>query len=115
MQITTLLVEPSLDNIEKELHDLAAKIPQEKKAFNDNQELLVKVCALLSDLTHLKKEISVSNLQPGGVVPEAVYTELRRLKRQTHFARRNFLKMKSNESRFEKMAVRRNDVSTVAA
>lgn len=115
MQITALLVEPSLENIEKELQDLAAQIPQTKKVFTDNQKLLVKVCALISDAAHLKKEITASGLQPGGVVPPAVYEELRRLKRQTHFARRNFLKIKSNESRFKKMSVRRNDVSTVAA
>lgn len=115
MQITALLIEPSLDNIEKELQDLAAKISQEKKSFTVHQELLVRICALLSDSAHLKKEIAASDIQPGGVVPAEVYAELRRLKRQTHFARRNFLKIKSNESRFEKMAVRRNDVSTVAA
>lgn len=115
MEITALLIGPSLDNIEKELQDLAAQITQSKKLFTDNQALLVKVCASLSDLAQLKKEVSASNLQPGGVVPASVYQELRRLKRQTHFARRNFLKIKSNESRFEKMAVRRNDVSTVAA
>ena len=115
MEITSLLMEPSLESLKKELHNLAGKLPQGQNLSRHHQELLIKVCTLLSDLSDLKMEISNLNLKVEGVVPSSMYEQLRRLKRQTHFVGRTFLKIKTSESRSEKMSVRRNDVSTVAA
>lgn len=115
MQITTLLLEPALAALDKELRDLAVKVPQGKNLSSHNQKLLDKICALISDLSGLKKKVSLLTLQNGGQFAASFYSELRRLKQETHFAGRTFLKLKSNETRFEKTAVRRNDVSTVAA
>ena len=117
MEITALLIEPTLDQIEKELQELANAVSQGEDLFSHNQELLVKVRSLLSDRVDLKNKIGIFNPQSreAGVIPISFYQELRRLKRETRFARRTFLKIKSNELRFEKMAARRNDVSTVAA
>ena len=100
MVITTLLIKPSLSQIEKELHGLASKISQDKKISDHDQKLLVKVCGLLSDLVILKKEIGIFNPQNGGVIPISFYRELRRLKCETRFNLRTFLKIKSNTARF---------------
>ena len=115
MRITALLIEPALEQIKNELQELAIQVSEGKKSFNGNPDLLVKVCSLLSDLVDLKKEVEVFNPQDKGVIPVSFYEGLRKLKLETHFTRRIFLKLKSNEARFEKMAARRNDVSTVAA
>lgn len=115
MEITNLLIEPTLKHIERELQELASGLPAGSDSFSPGQELLVKVCALLSDLCDLKREMSFLRPQDGALIPILFYQKVRRLKREAHFARRTFLKIKSNEARFEKMATRRNDVSTVAA
>ncbi len=115
MEIAALLLEPTLVQIEKELQELADRINRKKSSRVRSQDLLVKVCSLLSDSADLKKEIGIFNPEEGGIVPVSFYQELRRLKRETHSTQRFFLKIESNELRFKKMAARRNDVSTVAA
>ena len=115
MKITALLAEPALDQIEKELQELALRVSHGEHLFSHNQELLVKVRSLLSGVIDLKNEIGIFNPEDGGVIPVSFYQELRRLKSETRFTCRTFLKIKSNELRFKKMTARRNDVSTVAA
>jgi hypothetical protein len=111
MKITTLLMDPFLQQLEQEFSALVTEVC-EHGSPEANQ--------LCREIDQKKIEVRKLQLRFSGqvsetVVPAEYYEDFRKLKLDLRFMRRRWLKIISNTERLKKMYARRAHVSTVAA
>ena len=108
MEIITCLIEPSIQQLEHDLNSLAMEVGQHRHAspeisglFQQIQDKKIEADRLLSELRTL--------------TPSQLHENFRKLKLDSRFLRRSWLRILSNEERLKKMMARRSHVPLFAA
>jgi hypothetical protein len=110
MKITTLLMQPYLEQLEHEFNALNMAVSCHESL--DSAALCRDIETRLNDVRALQSRYAEIT---GEIVPSEFHDEFRRLKLDARFMRRRWLKIISNTERVKKMFERRRHVSTFAA
>ena len=115
MEISQMLLMPSIERLSEEFHEL------DRELVNEESEAVLQLKGIiqrkLRQLQMLKVAVSYLDnaADNNNIVPSDLHASFRRLKLELRFARRKWKRLLSNEIRFQKSQEKRVHVSTFAA
>lgn len=113
MKISSALLKPNVNLLQQEYGELKSRIAIESTP--ESSKLRSFINKQLQELEKLSLTVSGLDQTRDGLVPEQVYSHLKKAKHNLRISSRTWSRILSNEARIQKMQERRRDVATVAA
>jgi hypothetical protein len=115
MKISSSLLKPNVSLLQLEFSKLKHRVSFESPETSEATKLKSFINRQLQELEQLSMIVTVLDQTREGLVPEKVYSHLKKAKHNLRISSRTWSRIISNEARIQKMQERRRDVATVAA